>query len=323
MTREKQKILGWAKAGSQARTVVKELQSQGAFKSVRTTANYQAALKNVAQWLKAEYKAGRVDRDSDLKSLTVQQAKDYLGQRSQEVGQSQLNMERQAIQLMQQKLTHQLPFTIIVNGRNGPEEKKVECLPVTKSELMQALDSRAYSRWQINEIASHQTNKNALATEIAAAAGLRAHEMLTLRPANERPADDRPARIEKFAAREGERYTVHGKGGLTREVLIPHKLAQRLEDSRLSTPQRITDRGVYYSSHYNVGGGNAWSASFTRASQRAIERSAGAHGLRHTYAQERMSELQLVTGLDYRDALEVVSQEMGHFRSDITEVYLR
>jgi hypothetical protein len=28
-------------------------------------------------------------------------------------------------------------------------------------------------------------------------------------------------------------------------------------------------------------------------------------------------------GMDYREALEVVGQEMGHFRPDITEVYLR
>ena len=28
-------------------------------------------------------------------------------------------------------------------------------------------------------------------------------------------------------------------------------------------------------------------------------------------------------GYEYREALEIVSQEMGHFRADITEVYLR
>ncbi|MDF5425801.1 site-specific integrase, partial [Vibrio parahaemolyticus] len=49
--------------------------------------------------------------------------------------------------------------------------------------------------------------------------------------------------------------------------------------------------------------------------------STGAHGLRHSYAQERMSELQ--KNMTYEKALEVVSQEMGHFRPDITEVYLR
>ena len=44
--------------------------------------------------------------------------------------------------------------------------------------------------------------------------------------------------------------------------------------------------------------------------------------MRHEYAQERMETLQSM-GYEYREALEVVSQEMGHFRPDITEVYLR
>ena len=35
-----------------------------------------------------------------------------------------------------------------------------------------------------------------------------------------------------------------------------------------------------------------------------------------------MSTLQGM-GYEYRDAMEVVSQEMGHFRPDITECYLR
>ena len=35
-----------------------------------------------------------------------------------------------------------------------------------------------------------------------------------------------------------------------------------------------------------------------------------------------MRELQ-GRGLFYREALEIVSQELGHFRADITEVYLR
>ncbi|MGP9591300.1 hypothetical protein [Halomonas sp. AOP42-B2-16] len=300
-------MAGWAKAGNQARTVVKELQSKGELASVRTAANYQAALTTVADWVKSEYQEGR--GPGDLKSMTPQQAIIYLEQRGQSVGQSQLNMERQSIQMVQQRLTQAL----------GPTER----LPVIKSELEQSLNSRAYSQWQINEIAARQTPHNALATQIAAAAGLRAHELLTLRPANERPADIRPTRDEKFAVRDGERYTVHGKGGLIREVLIPRELADRLEAVRHAVPQRVTDRGVYYQQHYQIGAGKAWSNSFSKASQRALEWTTGAHGVRHTYAQERMSELQLSAGLGYRDALEVVSQEMGHFRSDITEVYLR
>lgn len=308
---------GWAKASNQARTVVKELQSMGELKSVRTAGNYQAALKTIAQFIKDEYREGR--GPGDLKSMSPADAEKYLEQRGQSVGQSQLNTERQAIQLMQQKLTQQLPYIIEMDGK----EKEVNRLAIIKSEREQALNSRAYSTWQINEIATRQTPHNALATQIAAAAGLRAHELLTLRPANERPADERPARDEKFAVREGERYTVTGKGGLTREVLIPRALAERLEAVRYAVPQHVTDRGVYYQQHYAIGAGKAWSNSFSKASQRALEWSTGAHGVRHTYAQQRMSELQLAAGLDYRNALKVVSQEMGHFREAITEVYLR
>jgi len=118
------------------------------------------------------------------------------------------------------------------------------------------------------------------------------------------------------------RYTVVGKGGLVREVPIPRPLAEELESRRLPAPIRVTDRQVYYAQAYDLGGGNGWSASFRAASYRALEWSTGAHGLRHSSAQERVDELQN-RGMDYREALEVVSQEMGHFRPDITEVYLR
>ena len=48
----------------------------------------------------------------------------------------------------------------------------------------------------------------------------------------------------------------------------------------------------------------------------------GAHGVRHTYAQERVIELQR-QHYRFEDAKEVVSQEMGHFRADIIDTYLR
>lgn len=88
------------------------------------------------------------------------------------------------------------------------------------------------------------------------------------------------------------------------------------------TPREITDRGITYTQHYDLGGGNAWSHAFGRASTRVLGYSTGAHGLRHGYAQARLNELQ-GRGMTYRAALGIVSQEMGHFREDITEVYLR
>ena len=126
----------------------------------------------------------------------------------------------------------------------------------------------------------------------------------------------------KFAGREGVIYTVQGKGGLIREVLIPSPLAERLEHVRLASPVRVTDRGVFYQSQYAIGGGQRWSNAFSAASIRTLGWSRGAHGVRHSYAQQRMQELQKL-GLVRDMALRTVSQEMGHFRPEITETYLR
>ncbi|MCY1304118.1 hypothetical protein D9M70_538630 [compost metagenome] len=105
-------------------------------------------------------------------------------------------------------------------------------------------------------------------------------------------------------------------------MLVPQHLAERLEALRLDGPRRITDRGVHYQQHYDLAGGHCWSSSYSAASSRALGWSAGAHGLRHSYAQQRMAELQR-WGLSRPNALETVSQELGHFRPEITEVYLR
>jgi integrase len=162
-----------------------------------------------------------------------------------------------------------------------------------------------------------------LATRIAHSAGLRAHELLTIRLAGERHASThREWSSDRFAGRDGERFTVEGKGGLVREVLLSRELAAQLEATRLAEPQQVADRGVNYMQHYDIGGGRAWSQSFSAASQRELGFSNGAHGLRHSYAQERMEELQR-NGMNYEDAKGTVAQEVGHFDKETTEAYLR
>lgn len=290
----------FANAERQAASVMKALQG-GVLQSIGTVRNYEQALTRIAEYAQENRLEG------GLRGMTAEQVVAYLEQRGEAVGQKTLDMERQAAQSMLQHVT----------GRLEPGER----LPVVKSEHEQVLSSRAYTTEQTHLIAAAQTERNALATKIAHSAGLRAHELLTLRPAAERAADERPTAEEKFSGRDGQRYTVEGKGGLCREVLIPHHLAERLEAHRLDSPQAVTDRGIHYQQHYAIGGGQRWSASFSAASQRALGWSSGAHGLRHSYAQERMSELQRELPRD--EALRVVSQELGHFRPEITEVYLR
>lgn len=287
-------------AKSQAVNIIKQIQGNH-LRSVGTVRNYEQALARVAKFANQELQCG-------LRQLTPEQAVFYLEVRSEVVGQKTLDMERQAIQAMMQHVTKILPLT--------------ERLVVVKSEHDQILTSRAYTQEQVALVAQAQTELNALATEIAYVAGLRSHELFSLRPASEQPADPRPAEKTKWQGREGVHYTVQGKGGLVREVLLPSPLAQRLEVQRLPTSQRVTDRGIHYTKHYGLNAGQTWSASFSRAATRVLGWSSGSHGVRHSYAQERMRELQHL-GLLRDAALKTVSQEMGHFRPEITEIYLR
>ncbi len=288
-----------AVADKQAANVMKQIQGK-VISSVGTVRNYENSLSKVAEYANRELNCG-------LKEITPEQAHQYLTDRSVEVGQKTLDMERQAIQSMMYHVSNKL----------GTDEK----LSVIKSESKQILISRSYTQEQVSMVANSQNDRNSLSTEIAHAAGLRAHELFTIQRIDERKPDERPALESKFSQRNGLRYTVEGKGGLVREIQIPKYLSERLEQYRLDTPKELVDRGINYLTRYNIAGGKNWSNSFSSASNRSLNWSGGGHGLRHSYAQERMNELQQHMTRD--QALEVVSQEMGHFRPDITEVYLR
>jgi len=57
------------------------------------------------------------------------------------------------------------------------------------------------------------------------------------------------------------------------------------------------------------------------AAQASGQQYNGSHGLRWNYAQSRMAE-ERAKGTYERDALSMVSRELGHFREDITLHYL-
>ena len=265
----------------------------GRIHSVGTARGYEQALKGFVEYL-------QVHRLGDLGSATVTEAQQYLDARAEMVAQKTLDLDRQAIQM-----------------HLGSQ------LEVVKSNKVTVLSTRSYTPAQVERIASAQTERNALATRIAYSAGLRAHELLTLRPSCERQTSvHREWSADRFSGRSGERYTVEGKGGLVCEVMLSKDLAERLEAKRLSEPRQVTDRGVHYAQRYDLGGGRNWSQSFSAASQRELGYSTGAHGLRHSYAQERMQELQR-NGMRYDEARQTVAQEVGHFDKTTTEAYLR
>ncbi|MCX2768990.1 site-specific integrase [Pseudoalteromonas sp. B530] len=256
----------FAKASTQAKNVIKGLTKAKHIRSLGTARNYEQALKTVASWSKDIGING-------IQSLSIEQARIYLDYRAEIVGQKALDMERQAIQAMMQ-----------LNGKLQPKET----LYRVKSCLEEIKRSRAYTTDQARAISHRQTAKHQLATQIAYAAGLRAHELLTLAKASDRGPDKRPTLDSKWHGRSGELYTVQGKGGLIRHVLIPTTLANKLEQQRIAQPITVVDRKINYLQRYDIAGGKKWSDSFSKASNRALLFSTGAHGLRHSYAQERM-----------------------------------
>jgi len=268
--------------------------SDGKSHGSRTSNHYEDSLVIAADWLKANQNM------TGLHHMTSDQAQAFLFDRAEYVGQKQLQNDKRALEVaLSVKLDH------------------------VKSLSETSLKSRAYTKDQVKLISQAQRGHNSILTEISHEAGLRAHEFFTLRRLDERgPAPYRDWSENRFTGRSGILYTVKGKGGLVRAVMIPFDLAAQLEKLRLDKPRDVYDRGVHYKQQcYDIGGGQSWSQSFSSASKRALGWSNGAHGLRFSYAQARMDKLQ--NSMSYYEALEIVSQELGHFRPEITKVYLR
>ena len=254
----------------QAATAVKIMKSAGQ-KSLGTLRNYEQSLTRVANYMNTQ-------GNTNLQSLSVKEAFEYLENRRSEIGQKTLDMDRLAIQALFHLVSGILPLDQKLN--------------FVVSLQPQILFSRAYTPGQITLISNAQTPRNKLATNIASFSGCRAHELFTLMRSEDRPPDHRPNDPGKWDARVGVLYTVVGKGGLVREVLLSHKLAIELEETRLRTPITVTDRKITYKSHFQLSGGQKWSNSFSQASKRVLGKSMGAHGTRHSYAQSRLKELQ-------------------------------
>lgn len=270
--------------------------------SIRSANHRIAGLTRIGNWCKEAYGIKKLDQ------ITSKMAQEYLYERAEVVTQSTLDQERQSLETLASREKSKL-----YNAK----------IPRIKSSVHVILKSKRYTEYQIKEIISSQSAANGLATRIARASGVRAHEMHTLRRIAERSPDDRIWNSNLYIGKENWiSYTVTGKGGLTREIRLPKHIADELEQQRLDTPKRITDRGVHYHSYYDINGGQNWSSSFSKASKRALGWSNGAHGTRHSYVQNRVVELQNL-GYNINDAKLITSQEIGHHRPDIIDVYLR
>lgn len=284
-------------AKQQSLHVSQNLRDKNAIAALGTQRNYAQSLKLLTKWLQQNKKG-------ELKSVDKTTALTYLLARAKEVGQSQLDQDRQAIQA-------HLGIKIKRLLAEDPSRELAE-------------STRSYTDEQIGLILTSVNSKTSLSIRLVYLCGLRAHELFTILPKEERDkSPQRPWRNDRFTNMEsGASYTIVGKGGLIREIQIPYLLAQQLELKRLDTPTVVTDRGIQYESSYDLLGGQALSQAFKTASDRMLGWSKGLHGLRHSYAQQRLSSIQQA-GKTIDAAKLILSQELGHFRPDITNHYLR
>ena len=280
------------------------------FTSIRSYKESAATLARIANTM-------GVDK---LKNIDIEKAQDYLIARKEQ--------ERANRNILHVENKSQNSNRLVTQKTLDAERKALSILigkpiPRVYSSSDSSRGQRAYTDYQVNEIAKSQSPRNALATKIAHASGLRAKELLQIRRASELSVTSgRKWHKDRFSGLNGEKYVVIGKGGLIREIIIPTNLAKQLETRRLDTPMLVTDRGVKYQSFYDIGGGNAFSKSYSDASKRTLNFSNGAHGLRHQYAQSRMTYFKS-QGYSDKVAKTLTSQELGHFRASITNVYLR
>ncbi|WP_052447979.1 integrase domain-containing protein [Vibrio rotiferianus] len=239
-----------------------------------------------------------------IKHITPEMAKTYLEQkRDSYASQKSLDRDRKALSIALQIKLDRSEYTAIKET---------------------VLKTRSYTSPQVTEICRHMSERNSFSVRLAHSAGLRAHELLTITRASENsPSNTRSWSEDRFSGREGVTYLVTGKGGLRREVQISRELSVELESKRLSSPKVVTDRKVHYLQYYDIGGGKNLSSAFSRASKKALNFSHGLHGVRHSYAQERMDEVKTHFKVGHDQARDIVAQELGHFRGYITEVYLR
>lgn len=264
--------------------------------SYGTARNHRTALKCAADWLIRS-------KGKHLRNLNAVDAQEYLSFRATVVGQSAVDLSRQAINF---HLLRETPIAYI------------------PSIFPREFEDRGYTDGEIGLLLAAASPRLNFSIRLAVGAGLRALELITLAPPECLNESERDAwHAQRFLGRQTDiPFIVHGKGGLRRQVRLSPGLASELFLQLRSSPVQKRDREIFHTSHFDLVGGVNFSMQFSILSERVLGLSHGAHGLRHTFAQRRLHSL-LCHGLSYEDALQVLSNELGHFSTSNTLAYLR
>ena len=203
--KQAQRVISWGLALGSGR---RNNKSPALIHSISTANSYRSALTTFCRWIQ-ENQLG------NLIQVNVKTCSSFLEERAGQVGQKTLDRDRQAIQYLLGRTTRmKILLPRIKSTYSGGRHL--------------AKQSRAYTRDQVEFICSNLSRRSALATRIAYAAGLRGHELYSLKRRSERaPSAHRKWSKDRFFGRAGVVYTVKGKGGLVREVTHSNSTGQR------------------------------------------------------------------------------------------------
>ena len=115
---------------------------------------------------------------------------------------------------------------------------------------------------------------------------------------------------DKITGEEKGVIHVKGKGGFERDCFVSQETYQKIE-SIISISKQKAFKVDY----------DAYLGNLRQSAEKTNQDYESNHGLRYNFAQERYNEY-LKADYSHEDALQDVSEEMGHHRVDITEHYL-
>lgn len=172
--------------------------------------------------------------------------------------------------------------------------------------------NKAWSEDEVRKFVEYAENNKefryANMVKLAYSQGLRIHEV---------------ARLDKSqlvnALKEGI-LIVKGKGGLVRKIPLYNKeLVQSLCDDTKNSDKVFINKEEQ--THKVINNLQVFIYNHNKEFSNRNDRNLTFHGLRHAYAQNRYRDLRN-KGIDNYNARLKVSKELGHFRVEITDIYL-
>lgn len=179
-----------------------------------------------------------------------------------------------------------------------------EIIKQARQELPKADPHRAYlSPGHI--IDAIKNEKHQIAARSQLESGARIHEISLIKPGQLRGMGQDRTSEEKCGIIE-----IKGKGGKIRELHVAPVTYGKISSIIEQEGRFCIDK-------------NDYRADLRKVCELCNEKYTGSHGLRWSYAQNRMESLQSVHSMSYEQSLLEVSHQLGHDRPDITEHYLR